>query len=64
MSDKKRWLLEVKQTNNFDVIIEADTKEEAEKIFEDYITDDFGDPVTSMMEYGEFEETDEPVPFT
>lgn len=57
MSDKKKFLLEVKQTNHFEVIIEAATQEEAEKIFEDYITDDFGDPVNSMLEYTEFVET-------
>jgi hypothetical protein len=61
MSDKKHWLIEVKQTNHFEVVIEAATQEEAADIFSDYITDDFGDPVNSMLEYGEFEEVFEVV---
>lgn len=57
MSDMKKFLMKVKQTNHFEVVIEAATQEEAAGIFSDYITDDFGDPVNSLLEYGEFVET-------
>lgn len=56
-SVKKKFMLEVKQTNHFEVVIEADSEEEAEELFKDYMTEDFGDPVNSMLEYAEFVET-------
>jgi hypothetical protein len=44
-----KFTYQIVQTNEFEVEIEAANEEEAEKIFEEYITDDFGDPTSSVM---------------
>jgi hypothetical protein len=46
-----RYQFYITQTNDYEVIIEADNEEEAIKIFDDYIVDDFGEPVTSRIDW-------------
>lgn len=59
---KKFYEMEVIQTNVWNVVIEAESAEQASEFFGEYMTEDFGDPVQSKLEYsGEFSETEKPV---
>lgn len=46
-----KYTFYITQTNEFEVTIEADSEEAADKIFDDYIVDDFGEPVASKIDY-------------
>lgn len=46
-----KFKFEIEQTRTFEVIIDAESDEAAEKIFDDYITDDFGEPTSAVMHY-------------
>lgn len=46
-----KYSFDIVQTNRYEVIIEADSEEQALEFFGDYITDDFGDPYDSHLEY-------------
>ena len=44
-----KFIYHIVQTNQFEVEIEAADEDAAQKIFDEYLTEDFGDPVDSSM---------------
>jgi hypothetical protein len=44
-----KFIYHITQTNQFEVEIEAADEDAAIKIFDEYLTEDFGDPVDSSM---------------
>jgi hypothetical protein len=48
-NDMAKFTYRITQINQFEVEIEAANEAEVEKIFSDYITEDFGEPYDSSM---------------
>lgn len=46
-----KYEIEIQQTYTYKVVIEADTEEQAETIFSEYIEDDFGTPTGCFIEW-------------
>ena len=46
-----KYKFNITQTFEYEVFIEADSLEEAEKEFDEYISDDFGEPTSGKTEW-------------